>query len=78
MFLAGFFAAGMPFIHMRGAHYPDIAASTGGYFFVWTLWALGALGGVTWSSRYADCGACERDQHRRWPSPGTAKRTLSA
>ena len=47
MFLVGLFAAAMPVIHMRGAHYPEIAASTGGFFFVWTLWALGALGGVT-------------------------------
>ena len=46
-FLVGLFAAGIPVIHMRGAHYPEIAASTGGFFFVWTLWALGALGGVT-------------------------------
>src|SRR5947199_7631099 len=34
-------------IHMRGAHYGEIAKSTGGFFFVWTLWALGALGGFT-------------------------------
>jgi len=47
MFLVGLFAAGIPVLHMRGAHYPEIAASTGGFFFVWTLWALGALGGVT-------------------------------
>ena len=47
MFVVGLFAAGMPVIHMRGAHYPDIAASPGGFFFVWTLWALGALGGCT-------------------------------
>src|SRR5678809_688664 len=47
MFLVGLFAAAMPVIHMRGAHYPEIAASTGGFFFVWTLWALGLLGGVT-------------------------------
>ena len=47
MFLVGLFAAGMPVLHMRGAHYPEIAASSGGFFFVWTLWALGALGGVT-------------------------------
>jgi hypothetical protein len=37
----------MPVIHMRGATLSEIAASTGGFFFVWTLWALGALGGVT-------------------------------
>jgi biotin transporter BioY len=47
MLLVGLFAAGMPVIHMRGVHYPDIAASSGGYFFVWTLWALGGLGGFT-------------------------------
>ena len=47
MLLVGFFAAAMPVIHMRGAHYGEIARSTGGFFFVWTLWALGGLGGVT-------------------------------
>ena len=45
--LVGFFAAGMPVIHMRGTHYPELARSPGGFFFVWTLWALGGLGGVT-------------------------------
>jgi len=47
MLLVGLFAAGMPVIHMRGVHYGEIARSTGGFFFVWTLWALGGLGGVT-------------------------------
>ena len=47
MFVVGLFAAAMPVMHMRGAHYPALAASAGGFFFVWTLWALGALGGVT-------------------------------
>jgi hypothetical protein len=47
MFLVGLFAAVIPVMHMRGAHYPEISASPGGFFFVWTLWALGALGGVT-------------------------------
>ena len=47
MLLVGFFAAGMPVIHMRGTHYAEIAQSTGGFFFVWTLWALGGLGGFT-------------------------------
>src|SRR5216684_1628357 len=46
MLLVGLFAAAMPVIHMRGAHYGEIAKSTGGFFFVWTLWALGALGGL--------------------------------
>jgi biotin transporter BioY len=47
MLLVGLFAAGMPVIHMRGVHYGEIARSTGGFFFVWTLWALGGLGGFT-------------------------------
>src|SRR5712672_2804980 len=47
MLLVGLFAAAMPVIHMRGAHYGEIAKSTGGFFFVWTLWALGGLGGLT-------------------------------
>lgn len=47
MLLVGLFAAAMPVIHMRGAHYAEIARSAGGFFFVWTLWALGGLGGVT-------------------------------
>ncbi len=47
MLLVGLFAAAMPVMHMRGVHYPEIAKSAGGFFFVWTLWALGALGGVT-------------------------------
>ena len=45
--LVGLLAAAMPVMHMRGAHYGEIATSTGGFFFVWTLWALGGLGGVT-------------------------------
>jgi hypothetical protein len=47
MLLVGLFAAGMPVIHMRGTHYPEIARSAGGFFFVWTLWALGGVGGLT-------------------------------
>jgi hypothetical protein len=47
MLLVGVFAAAMPVMHMRGAHYGDIARSAGGFFFVWTLWALGGLGGLT-------------------------------
>jgi uncharacterized short protein YbdD (DUF466 family) len=39
--LVGLFAAAMPVIHMRGAHYGEIAKSAGGFFFVWTLWAPG-------------------------------------
>ena len=47
MLLVGLFAAAMPVLHMRGAHYGAIAQSPGGFFFVWTLWALGGLGGFT-------------------------------
>ena len=47
MLFIGLFAAAMPVLHMRGAHYGDIAKSPGGFFFVWTLWALGGLGGLT-------------------------------
>ncbi|HKR28866.1 MAG TPA: hypothetical protein VJT08_00220 [Terriglobales bacterium] len=47
MLIVGLLAALMPVMHMRGPHYPDIAKSPGGFFFVWTLWALGGLGGVT-------------------------------
>lgn len=47
MLLIGLFAAAMPVMHMSGARYPEIAQSPGGFFFVWTLWALGGLGGLT-------------------------------
>jgi len=47
MLLVGLLAAAMPVMHMRGTHYPDIAKSPGGFFFVWGLWALGGLGGLT-------------------------------
>ena len=47
MLLVGLLAAAMPVMHMRGTHYPEIARSPGGFFFVWTLWALGGLGGLT-------------------------------
>jgi hypothetical protein len=49
MLLVGLLAAAMPVMHMRGKHYGEIAQSAGGFFFVWTLWALGGLGGVTFS-----------------------------
>ena len=47
MLLVGLLAAAMPVMHMRGTHYPELAKSPGGFFFVWTLWALGGLGGCT-------------------------------
>ena len=47
MLFVGLLAVAMPVMHMKGAHYPEIAISHGGFFFVWTLWALGGLGGLT-------------------------------
>src|SRR6185369_16283905 len=49
MLVIGLLAAAMPVLHMRGTHYGEIAKSPGGFFFVWTLWALGGLGGVTFT-----------------------------
>ena len=44
MLLGGIFAAAMPVLHMRGVRYPTIATSAGGFFFVWTLVAVGVTG----------------------------------
>jgi hypothetical protein len=43
MLLGSLFAAGMPVIHMRG----NFGKSTGAFFFIWTLFALGAIGMVS-------------------------------
>src|SRR5215468_10978015 len=64
MLLVGLFAAAMPVMHMRGVHYPEIAKSTGGFFFVWTLWALGGLGGVTVTLAARGLWRLRRDQPR--------------
>jgi hypothetical protein len=65
MLLVGFFAAGMPVIHMRGAHYGEIAKSAGGFFFVWTLWALGGLGGFTFALSARGLWSLRRGQPRQ-------------
>ena len=44
MLLGGLFAAAMPVLHMRGVRYPTIAQSNGGFFFIWTLIAVGVTG----------------------------------
>ena len=44
MLLGGLFAAAMPVLHMTGAGYGAIAKSSGGFFFVWTLFAVGTTG----------------------------------
>ncbi len=64
MLLVGLFAAGMPVIHMRGAHYGEIAKSAGGFFFVWTLWALGGLGGFTFIHAARGLWSLRRGQAR--------------
>jgi biotin transporter BioY len=64
MLFVGLFAAGMPVIHMRGAHYPEIAKSAGGFFFAWTLWALGGLGVFTFVLSAQGLWAMRRGQPR--------------
>jgi biotin transporter BioY len=44
MLLGGVFAAAMPVLHMNGAGYAAIAKSSGGFFFVWSLIAVGSTG----------------------------------
>ena len=44
MLLGGVFAAAMPVLHMTGRGYGAIAKSSGGFFFLWTLIAVGATG----------------------------------
>src|SRR5215467_2845702 len=44
MLLGGLFAAAMPVLHMQGARYGAIATSSGGFFFVWALFAVGVTG----------------------------------
>ena len=63
--LVGLLAAAMPVLHMRGAHYAEIARSAGGFFFVWTLWALGGLGGVTLILSSQGLWSLRRGQPRR-------------
>ena len=44
MLLGGLASVAVPILHMRGARYPAIATSSGGFFFVWALIALGVTG----------------------------------
>ena len=44
MLLGGLIAMAAPVLHMKGAGVGEIARSTGGFFFVWTLLALGFTG----------------------------------
>jgi hypothetical protein len=42
--LGGIAAAGMPVIHLRGTGIVNVVKSSGGFFFLWTLFALGVTG----------------------------------
>jgi hypothetical protein len=46
MFLGGLATLGMPLIHRNNGFTATIAKSPGGLFFIWTLIALGVLGGL--------------------------------
>src|SRR4051812_50213925 len=46
MLLVGLFVAVMPVLHMRGAHYGEIAMSPRGFFFVLAAWGARGAGGV--------------------------------
>src|SRR3954453_14121354 len=42
--LISVFAFGMPIVHLRGTSIQEITRSSGGFFFLWTLWGLGVVG----------------------------------
>jgi len=44
MLLISVFAFGMPVVHLRGTGIQEVTRSSGGFFFLWTLWALGVVG----------------------------------
>ena len=46
MFLGGLAALGMPIIHRNNGFTAAVARSPGGVFFIWTLVALGVIGGL--------------------------------
>ena len=46
MFLGGLAALGMPIIHRNNGFTATVARSPGGLFFIWTLVALGVIGGL--------------------------------
>ena len=47
MLLVSLFAMAMPVLHTRGLGVSKTAESSGGFFFVWTIMALGALGALS-------------------------------
>ncbi|HLW81210.1 MAG TPA: hypothetical protein VKS20_04130 [Candidatus Acidoferrales bacterium] len=45
--VVGIFAVGMPAIHLRGTGIANIVKTSGGFFFLFTLFALGVIGVFT-------------------------------
>jgi len=68
MFLGGLATLGMPILHRNNGFTPAVARSPGGLFFIWTLVALGAIGGLTmilsahglWNLRSGPAAPAER------------------
>ena len=43
MFLGSLLAVGVPYLHMKGKSIGRIAEGSGGFFFIWTLLAMGVI-----------------------------------
>ena len=63
MLLVGLFAAAMPVMHMRGAHYGEIAKSPGAFSSSGHSGRSAGSGASPSSSRRADCGVCDGANH---------------
>jgi hypothetical protein len=46
MMLGGLASLAMPYIHRKNGFTPEVAKAEGGLFFIWTLVALGVIGGL--------------------------------
>ena len=44
MLFIALFSALMPIVHLRSARINETVQASGGFFFIWTLWALGGVG----------------------------------
>lgn len=44
MLFIALFSLLMPIIHLRSPRINETAQASGGFFFIWTLWALGGIG----------------------------------
>ena len=44
MLFVALFSTLMPIVHLRSARINETAQASGGFFFIWTLWALGGIG----------------------------------